>query len=451
MNQICKTIFFLSIPALLFPLTAFCQTSAKSTAGDAIAAALLARMDKLADKLDSKVIAWRRDIHQHPELSNREFQTAEKVAAHLRSLGIEVQTGVGKTGVVGLLKGGKPGPVVALRADMDALPVTEVNDLPFKSVVTTEYNGKITGVMHACGHDTHVAMLMGAAEILASVKNELRGTVKFIFQPSEEGPPNGEEGGAKLMVKEGVLDNPAVDVIFGQHISSGNAPGIFTYRPGSVSAENDIFRITIKGKQTHGAYPWGGVDPIVTGAQIVMALQTIVSRNMPLTDNAAVVTVGAFHGGNRENIIPEEAVLTGTIRTLDTTMRNTIYRRMNEIATNISASAGATAQVVISMEDAMLSNNEKLTAEMLSTLEALAGKSNTQLVPAGMGAEDFAYFAQKVPGFFFSTGALPKNMKAAEVGHHTPGFQIDESSMNMGVKALCHLTVNYMEHHHTTN
>ena len=364
---------------------------------------------------------------------------------------MEVKTGVGKTGVIGILKGGKPGPVVALRADMDALPITEVNDLPFKSTVTTEYNGKTTGVMHACGHDTHVAMLMGAAEILSSVKSELRGTVKFIFQPSEEGPPTGEEGGAKFMVKEGALENPKVDVIFGQHISSGNAPGIFTYRPGSVSAENDIFKITIKGKQSHGASPWSGVDPIVTGAQIVLALQTIISRNMPLTTNAAVVTVGAFHAGNRENIIPDEAVLIGTIRTLDTTMRNTIYRRMNEIATNIAASAGATAEVNISMEDAMLVNNEKLTAEMLPTLQALAGKENTQLVAAGMGAEDFAYFAQKVPGFFFDTGALPKNKNANEVGHHTPGFMIDESGMNLGVKALCHLTVNYMEQHSNTN
>ena len=444
-----KKIIYLSVSALLLAANAIGQPAAKQAGIPS--SGLLPRMDKLAEEINTKVITWRRDIHQHPELGNREFRTAEKITAHLKSLGIEVKTGVGKTGVVGLLKGGRPGPVVALRADMDALPVTETNDLSFKSTATTEYGGKTTGVMHACGHDTHVAMLMGVAEILAAVKADLKGSVKFIFQPCEEGPPTGEEGGAKLMVKEGVLDNPRVDVIFGQHISSGNATGVFTYRPGSVSAENDIFRITIKGKQSHGASPWSGVDPIVTGAQMVMALQTIVSRNMPLTSNAAVVTVGAFHAGNRENIIPEEAVLIGTIRTLDTTMRNTIYRRINEIAANIAASAGATATVAISMEDAMLSNNEKLTEEMLPTLVAIAGKSNTQLVNAGMGAEDFAYFAQQVPGFFFSTGALPKNKKADEVGHHTPGFEIDESGLINGVKALCHLTVNYMEHHSINN
>ncbi|AUD03696.1 amidohydrolase [Spirosoma pollinicola] len=406
---------------------------------------LLTRMDKTADGLTQKVIDWRRDIHQNPELGNREFRTAAKIAAHLQALGIDVQTGVGKTGVVGLLVGGKRGPVVALRADMDALPVTERVDLPFKSTVTTEYNGKKTGVMHACGHDSHVAMLMGAAEVLASVRSELRGTVKFIFQPCEEGPPTGEEGGAKLMVKEGVLDNPKVDVIFGQHIASGNDVGTFTYRPGSVSAENDIFRITIYGKQTHGAAPWSGVDPIVTGAQIIMGLQTIISRNMPLTEHAAVLTIGAFHAGNRENIIPEEATMIGTIRTLDTTMRNTLYKRIKEVVTSVAKSAGATADVSINMEDAMLVNNKELTAKMVPTLQSLAGMTNVLLVPSGMGSEDFAYFAQKVPGFFFSTGARPKDKKPNEIPHHTPDFQIDESSFTNGVKALCHLTVNYMD------
>ncbi|MEJ0102247.1 MAG: amidohydrolase [Bacteroidota bacterium] len=440
--------FFIFI--LLLPVAAFCQSTKKRNNSNAVNS-LLTRIDKLADDLNPKVIEWRRDIHQHPELGNREFRTAEKIASHLKSLGLEVRTGVAKTGVVGLLKGGKPGPVVALRADIDALPITERNDLPFRSIATTEYGGKVTGVMHACGHDTHAAMLMGVAEILASVKNELRGTVKFIFQPCEEGPPAGEEGGAKLMVKEGVLDNPKVDVIFGQHISSGTDLGLFDYRPGSTNAENDIFKITIKGKQSHGASPWSGVDPIVTGSQIVLALQTIVSRNMPLTENAAVVTVGAFHSGNRENIIPEEATMIGTIRTLDTNMRNTIYSRMNEIVTNIARSAGATAEVNISMEDAMLVNNEKLTEEMVPTLQALVGESNVKLVPAEMGSEDFAYFAQKVPGFYFSTGARPKDKKASEVAHHTPDFLVDESSMNMGVKAMCHLTVDYMEHNSKTN
>ena len=413
MRFFCKPVFNGFIFILLLPIVAFPQSGKKKNNNDP-GGAMLARMDKLADDLNPKVIEWRRDIHQHSELGNREFRTAEKIANHLKALGIEVKTGVAKTGVVGVLTGGKPGPVVALRADIDALPITERNDLPFRSTVTTEYGGKTTGVMHACGHDTHVAMLMGAAEILASVKNELRGTVKFIFQPCEEGLPAGEEGGAKLMVKEGVLDDPKAEVIFGQHISSGTDPGVFNYRPGSSNAENDIFKITVKGKQSHGASPWSGVDPIVTGSQIVLALQTIVSRNMPLTDNAAVVTVGAFHAGNRENIIPEEATMIGTIRTLDTNMRNTIYKRIYEIATNIARSAGAEAEVNISMEDAMLVNNEKLTEEMIPTLKALVGESNVKLVPAGMGAEDFAYFAQKVPGFYFSTGARPKDKKPAK-------------------------------------
>lgn len=428
----------------LAPLISLAQNKPTQPIGNPTTTALLVRMDKAADGLTDKVIGWRRDIHQHPELGNREVRTAAMVAAHLQSLGIDVKTGVGKTGVVGLLKGARPGPVVALRADMDALPITERNALAFKSTVTTDYNGKTTGVMHACGHDSHVAMLMGAAEVLASVRSELRGTVKFIFQPCEEGPPTGEEGGAKLMVKEGVLDNPKVDVIFGQHIASGTNVGTFTYRPGSVSAENDIFKITIHGKQSHGAAPWSGVDPIVTGAQIILGLQTIVSRNLPLTEQAAVLTVGAFHAGNRENIIPEEATMIGTIRTLDTTMRNTMYRRIREVVNNIAASAGATADVSISMEDAMLVNNKDLTTRMVPTLQALAGVSNVMLVPSGMGSEDFAYFAQQVTGFFFSTGARPTDKKPGQVSHHSPDFQIDESSFSIGVKALCHLTVDYM-------
>lgn len=430
---------------LALPVTSLGQLNSIQQASASNAAALLARMDKTADGLTQKVIGWRRDIHQNPELGNHEFRTAAKVAAHLQSLGIEVKTSVGKTGVVGLLKGGKPGPVVALRADMDALPITERNELSFKSTVTTDYNGKTTGVMHACGHDSHVAMLMGAAEVLASVRKELKGIVKFIFQPCEEGPPTGEESGAKLMVKEGVLDNPKVDVIFGQHIASGTNVGTFTYRPGSVSAENDIFKITVHGKQTHGAAPWSGVDPIVTGAQIILGLQTIVSRNIPLTEQAAVLTIGAFHSGIRENIIPEEATMIGTIRTLDTTMRNTMYRRIKEVVTNIAESAGATADVSISMEDAMLVNNKELTAKMVPTLQALGGMPNVVLVPSGMGSEDFAYFAQQVPGFFFSTGARPKDKKPGQVPHHSPDFQLDENGFGPGVKALCHLTVDYME------
>ena len=409
-------------------------------------ATLSARMDKTVEGLEQKVISWRRDFHQHPELGNREFQTAAKIAAHLQSLGMEVKTGVGKTGVVGLLKGGKPGPVVALRADMDGLPVTERVDLPFKSEARTEYNGQQTGVMHACGHDTHVAMLMGVAEVLASVKNDLRGTVKFIFQPAEEGAPAGEEGGAYLMVKEGVLENPKVDAIFGLHINSLTEVGTIKYRPGATMAAVDQFAIKINGKQTHGASPWLGVDPIVTSAQVVMGLQTIVSRSLPLTDNAAVVTVGAIHGGIRQNIIPEEVNMIGTIRSLDADMQKTIHRRINEVATNIAESAGAKADVKIEIMYPITYNDLKLTDQMVGTLEAVAGKSNVKITPAQTGAEDFSFYQQKVPGFFYFLGGRAKGTKVEDAPpHHTPDFKIDESCFVLGMKSLCHLTVDYME------
>ncbi len=371
-------------------------------AGAAIAqsSSLNARMDKTAEGLEKKVVGWRRDFHQHPELGNREFQTAGKIAAHLQSLGIEVKTGVGKTGVVGLLKGGKPGPVVALRADMDGLPVTERVDVPFKSEARTEYNGQQTGVMHACGHDSHVAILMGVAEVLASVKNDLPGTVKFIFQPAEEGAPAGEEGGAELMVKEGVLQNPTVDAIFGLHINSQTEVGTIKYRPGATMAAVDQYAIKVHGKQTHGAAPWSGVDPIVTASQIVMGLQTIVSRNVTLTDNAAVVTVGALHSGIRQNIIPEEANMIGTIRTFSPDAQKLVHRRINEIATNIAESAGAKADVKIDIMYPVTYNDPALTDRMLPTLEAVAGKKNVQITPAQTGAEDFSFYQQKVPGFF---------------------------------------------------
>ena len=410
------------------------------------ATTLNARMDKTAESLEKKVIAWRRDFHQHPELGNREFQTAAKIAAHLKSLGMEVKTGVGKTGVVGLLKGGKPGPVVALRADMDGLPVTERVELPFKSQEKTEYNGQQTGIMHACGHDTHVAMLMGAAEVLASVKNDLQGTVKFIFQPAEEGAPEGEEGGAYLMVKEGVLESPKVDAIFGLHINAQTEVGTIKYRPGATMAAVDKYAIKIKGKQTHGASPWSGVDPIVTSAQVVMGLQTIVSRNVTLTENAAVVTVGALHSGIRQNIIPEEANMIGTIRTFSPETQQLVHRRITEIATNIAESAGAKAEVKIDIQYPVTYNDPKLTDQMAPTLEAVAGKNNVRLTPAQTGAEDFSFFQQKVPGFFYFLGGMSKGKKVEDAApHHTPDFQIDESCFVLGMKSLCHLTTDYME------
>ncbi|HEV7348739.1 amidohydrolase [Telluribacter sp.] len=405
-------------------------------------------IDQKSKALEAKVIEWRRDFHQHPELGNREFRTAEKVAAHLKQLGIEVKTGVAHTGVVGILKGGKPGPVVALRADMDALPVTERVDVPFKSTVTTEYNGQKTGVMHACGHDTHVAILMGVAEVLSSMKSDLKGTVKFIFQPAEEGAPTGEQGGADLMVKEGVLEHPKVDVIFGLHINSQTEVGKIRYRPGATMAAVDWLTIDVKGKQTHGAAPWSGVDPIVTSAQIITGLQTIVSRNLDITNAPAVVTIGAIHGGIRQNIIPEEVKMIGTIRTLDEEMHRQVHKRIREVATSIAEGAGATADVKIEVLYPVTYNDPPLTEEMVPSLEALAGKTNVIVAPAQTGAEDFSFFQQKVPGFFFFLGGMPVGRKKHEAApHHTPDFYIDESGMVLGVRSLSRLTVDYMEKH----
>jgi amidohydrolase len=407
---------------------------------------LNARIDQKSRSLETKIIGWRRDLHENPELGNREFKTAEKIAAHLKQLGFEVRTGVAHTGVVGLLKGGKPGPVVALRADMDALPVTERVDLPFKSKVTAEYNGQTTGVMHACGHDTHVAMLMGVAEVLAAVKSDLKGTVKLIFQPAEEGAPEGEEGGAKLMVKEGVLENPKVDAIFGLHINSQTEVNTIAYKPGATMAAVDFFSIDVKGKQTHGAYPWSGVDPIVTSSQIITGLQTIVSRNLDITKAPAVVTIGAIHGGIRQNIIPEEVKMIGTIRTFDEEMHSHVHQRVTEIATNIAESAGAKADVKINVLYPVTYNDIPLTGKMIGTLESVAGKDNVKLTTAKTGAEDFSYFQQKVPGFFFFLGGMPKGKNPLEAApHHTPDFYIDESGMVLGVRSLSRLAVDYME------
>ncbi|WP_460635616.1 amidohydrolase [Larkinella harenae] len=423
-----------------------CASMLVSTAALYAQSPLKSQINKTADGLEKKIVSWRRDIHQNPELGNREFQTSAKVAAHLQALGMDVKTNVAKTGVVGILKGGKPGPVVALRADMDALPVTERGDLPFKSKATTEYNGQQSGVMHACGHDSHVAIMMGVAEVLAGVKNELKGTVKFIFQPAEEGAPAGEEGGAQLMVKEGVLENPKVDAIFGLHINSQTEVGTIKYRPGATMAAVDFYSIKVKGKQTHGAAPWSGVDPIVTSSQIVMGLQTIVSRNLPITEYPAVVTVGAMHGGIRQNIIPEEVNMIGTIRSFTPEMQKTIHRRINEIATNVSESAGAKADVKIDVMYPVTYNDPALTDQMVPTLEAVAGKDKVHIRPLDTGAEDFSFFQQKVPGFFFFLGGMPKGKKLEEAApHHTPDFFIDESGFGLGVKALCHLTVDYMD------
>ncbi len=409
---------------------------------------LKALVDQKSAALEDKVIAWRRDLHEHPELSNREFKTAEKVAQHLEALGIKVQKGVAHTGVVGVLEGGKPGPVVALRADMDALPVTERVDVPFASTVKAKYNGEEVGVMHACGHDTHVAILMGVAEVLAGMRDDLSGTVKFIFQPAEEGAPKGEEGGAELMIKEGAMKNPEVDVIFGLHINSKTEVNKIGYRPGGVMASVDQLEISVKGSQTHGAYPWDGVDPIVTASQIVMGLQTIVSRNLELLKAPAVVTIGKIEGGVRHNIIPEEVKMIGTIRALDTEMQDKIHTRIREIAINIGKSAGAEVTVDITKTYPVTYNDPELTAEALKTLNQTAGEDHVILQNAVTGAEDFSYFAQEAPGFFFFLGGMPAGKNPEEAApHHTPDFYIDDSGLVLGVRTLSNLTIDYMNAH----
>ena len=404
-----------------------------------------ARLDALASAFEAKVIAWRRDIHAHPELGNREFRTAELVARHLRALGLEVRTGVAHTGVVALLRGGKPGPVVALRADMDALPVTEEVDVPFASKVRTQWAGKETGVMHACGHDTHVAMLMGAAEILAGMKAELPGTVKFIFQPAEEGPPPGEEGGAALMIKQGALDDPKPEVIFGLHIGATYEAGQLAYRPGPVMAAADVLRITVKGRQTHGSAPWGGVDPIVVAAQIVLGLQTIVSRQVNLTKEPVVVTIGGIDGGNRFNIIPDKVEMVGTVRSFDERLRDDVHRRIRLTAQNIAEASGATAEVAIEKPYAVTVNDPALTERMRPTLERVAGPGNLLLAERRTGAEDFSFFAQQVPGLFVFLGGSPKGTDMSRVAYnHSPRFFVDESALVLGVRALTHLTIDYL-------
>jgi amidohydrolase len=397
------------------------------------------------DQVESKVIEWRHHIHQNPELSNREFKTAEYVAAHLKSLGIEVQTGIAHTGVVGILKGKKSGKVVALRADMDALPVVERNDLPYKSGVTSIFNGQETGVMHACGHDTHVAILMGVAEVLSKNRN-FPGTVKFIFQPAEEGPPPGEEGGAKLMVKEGVLENPKVDAIFGLHINSGTHVGKITYKPGGMMAASQRFVINVKGKQAHGSTPWQSVDPIVTSAQIINGLQTLISRESELTEEGAVISVGSIHSGIRFNIIPESLEMIGTIRTLDKDMKELIRKRMQEMVPAIAQAYRAEATVTIQDGADITFNNEALTEKMIPTLERVAGNENVYEINAITGAEDFSYFQNEVPGLFFFLGGTPLDMKESEApSHHTPSFIVDDSSMKLGVKALSNLAVDFLK------
>ena len=415
-----------------------------SIINSAFAFDLTSEIDAEAAKVLPQVVEWRRYLHQHPELSNREFNTSKMVAEHLRKLGIEVRTGIAKTGVVGILKGANPGPVIGLRADMDALPVTERVDVPFKSVVTGEYNGQTVGVMHACGHDSHVAMLMGTATVLAGMKNKIKGTVVFIFQPAEEGPPVGETGGAQDMVKEGVMDNPQIDAIFGIHINAQTEIGKIGYKPGAAMASSDWFSIKVKGKQTHGSQPWLGIDPIAVASQIYIGLQMIVARESELTKAPVVITVGKINGGVRENIIPEEMTMAGTIRTLDAVMQKDVHAKIKLTATKIAESMGAAAEVTIETKTLVTYNPPELVKKMLPSLEKAAGKDNVFQNDWTTGAEDFSFYGTKAPAFFFFLGGMPKgkDVKTA-AAHHTPDFYIDDSRLDVGIKAFCNIVFDF--------
>jgi amidohydrolase len=411
----------------------------------ALAANLDTQIDAAAAKVEQRVIETRRDIHQHPELGNRETRTQKLIVDRLKALDIEIRTPIAHTGVVGILRGGKPGKVVALRADMDALPVEEQVDVPFKSTVHTTYNGQEVGVMHACGHDAHVAILLGVAEILASMRTDLAGTVVFLFQPAEEGAPEGEEGGAALMVKEGALDNPKVDAVFGLHVTSRHAVGEIAYRPESMMAAVDSFKIVVHGKQTHGAYPWLGVDPIVIASQIVLGLQTIPSRQVDASLAPSIVTVGMIRGGVRNNIIPDSVEMVGTIRSLDAHMRDEIHSRIHRTAESIAVSGGATATVTITPGYPITFNDRALTERMAPTLRRVAGADHTFVVNPVLGAEDFSFYQQKVPGLFFWVGTRPKNQTPEDApSNHSPKFYIDESGLLLGIRAMAHVAVDYL-------
>ena len=402
-------------------------------------------LDQLLKEENAKVINWRRYFHEFPELGNREFNTCKKVEETLKSFGISTRI-VAKTGVVGILKGGKPGPVIALRADMDGLPVEERNNLAFASKAKSEYNGAKVSVMHACGHDSHVAMLLGAAEVLSKIQKDISGTVVFLFQPAEEGPPGNEEGGAPLMIKEGAMDNPKVDAVFGIHINSKSDLGKLYYKPGSTMASSDWFTIKVKGKQSHGAYPWNSIDPIVVSAEIIQALQTIVSRNVDITKSPVVVSVGKIQSGVRSNIIPEEAVMEGTIRTLDDQVQKMVHDKIRLIAKNIAEANGTTAEVSIDTKTLVTYSNPELVAKSLpSLITAAGGIDNVKLTNWVTGAEDFSFFGTKAPAFYFFLGARDPQFPTFDSApdHHTPGFFINDSRLDVGVKAFVHLVLDY--------
>jgi amidohydrolase len=425
---------------------------AASAAGSGITSA---RLDAAAKAIEPKTIEWRRDFHAHPELSNREVRTAEQIAKHLRALGIETRTGVGVTGVVGLLRGAKPGRTVGLRADMDALPVTEQTGVPFKSRATAQFRGETVGVMHACGHDSHVAILLGVAEVLAGMREQLAGQVLFVFQPAEEGPPEGERGGAALMLEQGAFKVVKPDVMYALHVIASLPTGTIGYRSGPFMAGTDSFTIVVKGRQTHGSRPWGGVDPIVTSAQIINSLQTIVSRQLDITAIPAVVTVGAIKGGIRFNIIPDEVQMIGTVRTFSTDVRNDIVRRMQTTASNIAEANGATATVRFKdlsqpgtseeISGPPVVNDPAVTAAALPVFERLVGKDHVREISLQTTADDYSLFAQQVPSLYFWIGITPPDRDPATAAfNHSPQFYLDEAGMTTGVRALLALTTEYL-------
>ena len=415
--------------------------------GPVTASSLAARIDAAAREIESRVVAWRRDIHANPELGNREFRTSGIVAEHLKSLGLdEVRTGVAHTGVVGLLKGALPGPVVALRADMDALPVPEEVDIPFASKVKAQWNGESVGIMHACGHDTHTAILMGVASVLAGLREHMRGSVKFLFQPAEEGAPDGEEGGAKMMITEGAMEKPVPQAVFGLHVTSRLPVGVIGYRPGPTMASADRLQITVHGRQTHGAMPWFGVDPIVTAAQVVLGLQTVVSRTLDLTREPAVVTIGMIRGGLRQNIIPEQVEMLGTIRSFDEEMQDEIHERVTTLAESISRGSRAGCTVCITKHYPVTVNDPALTERMAPTLARVAGKGKCEVVPKVLGSEDFSFFQRVVPGLFFFVGVVPEGTAMKDAApNHSPRFYVDEACLVVGVRALAHLACDFLE------
>ena len=403
-------------------------------------------VDRYAKEVEKTVIDLRRSFHQFPELSNREFETAKKIAQIMTQLGFKVETGIAHTGVVAVMDTGRPGPTVGLRADMDALPITEDTGLPFASTAKGEYLGEEVGVMHACGHDAHMAMLIGAASVINKMKDKLSGKVVFIFQPAEEGAPPGEEGGAELMVKQGIMEKYGIDVVFGQHVRTVYDSGTIHFKVGGIMAAANKMTIVVKGEGTHGSRPWRGVDPVTVSAQIILGLQNIVSRQMDITNEPVVISIGKIQGGLRNNIIPDEVTMVGTIRTFDTLMQRQVHAKIIKTAKSIAESAGATADVRIESGYPVTVNDAALVREMIPSLYGSAGEQNVRIAKASPGAEDFSYFAQKVPGLFYFLGIKPKDISVFDAtNHHSPGFYVDETALVTGVKTLSNLAIDYLQ------